>query len=261
MNINIEARKKLAIKACKETGKILLDSFGKKLRIKSKGDRDLVTDIDERCERLIIKLIKKHYPQDGILSEESPRSPSSSGFRWIIDPIDGTHNFVHNIEIFGTSIAIEFKGRVVLGLIYMPITDELYIARKGEGAYRNGKRIAVSKRSLKEATLVYDSSMRLNKRQMLKSLGGLVDKVFNVRMFGSTVRSLTYLAEGKADIEIEFNDKVWDFAAGLLLVEEAGGKSTDFRGRQWNTNTQGYIASNAVVHEQLLRIMKRGLKK
>lgn len=261
MNINIEARKKLAIKACKETGKILLDSFGKRFRIKSKGDRDLVTDIDERCERSIIRLIKRHYPEDGILSEESPRFPSSSGVRWIIDPMDGTHNFVHNIEIFGTSIAIEFKGRVVLGLIYMPTTEELYIARKGEGAYRNGKRITVSKRSLKEATLIYDSSLRLNKKQMLKSLNGLVDKVFNVRMFGSTVRSLTYLAEGKVDIEIEFNDKVWDFAAGLLLVEEAGGKSTDFRGRRWNTDTRGYIASNGIAHKELLKIAGRGLKK
>jgi len=259
--MNIGKRKDLAIGACEEIGSILLDNFGKRFRVKAKGDRDLVTDIDERCERAIIRLIKKHYPQDGILSEESPHSPSASGFSWIIDPLDGTHNFVHNIEVFGTSVALEFKREVVLGLIYMPTTDELYIAQKGKGAYRNGKRITVSKRSLQEATLIYDSSLRINKRKMLRSLDGLVDKVFNVRMFGSTVRSLTYLAEGKVDIEIEFNDKVWDFAAGLLLVKEAGGEATDFQGKPWNTDTRGYIASNAILHKELLKIIRRGLKK
>ncbi len=256
--MNIEGRKKLALKACREIGRILMDSFGKAIKVKSKGDRDLVTNIDKRCEKAILKLIKKHYPQDGILSEESPDSPSDSGFRWVIDPIDGTHNFIHNIEIFGTSCALEFKGKVVLGLIYMPCTDELYIAQKGGGAYCNGKRITVSKRKLREATMVYDSSIRYNKKQMLESLGGLVDRVFNVRMFGSTVRSLTYLAEGKVDIEIEFNDKVWDFAAGLLLVEEAGGAATDFKGQPWNTDTQKYIASNGIVHKGILSILKKG---
>lgn len=259
--MNLESRKKLAICACKEIGRILLGNFGKTIQIKSKGDRDLVTNVDKKADKTIIELIKKNFPEDGILSEESPVSEGESGFRWIIDPIDGTHNFIHNIEIFGTSVALELKDQVVLGLIYMPWTDELYIAQKGKGAYCNGKRINVSKRRLKQATLVYDSSIRYNKNQMLKSLGGLADRVFNLRMFGSTVRSLSYLAQGRVDIEIEFNDKVWDFAAGLLLVEEAGGKSTDFQGRLWNTDTTGYIASNGIVHRDALRIMKRGLKR
>lgn len=254
--MNITGRKKLAIRACKEIGRILQGSFGKAIKVRSKGDRDLVTNIDKRCEKLILRLIKRHYPGDGILSEESPNFPSRSGFRWIIDPIDGTHNFIHHIEIFGTSCALEFKGEVVLGVIYMPWTDELYTAQKGRGAYCNGKRISVSKRSLRQSTVIYDSSLRLNKREMLKGLGGLVDKIFNVRMFGSTVRSLTYVAKGKAEAEIEFNDKVWDFAAGLLLVEEAGGKSTDFKGRPWNTKTKTYIASNGIVHRELLKIIK-----
>ena len=256
--MNIEGRKKLAIRACKEIGKILQGSFGKAIKVKSKGDRDLVTNIDKRCEKLILKLIKKHYPKDGIVSEESANVSSNSGFRWIIDPIDGTHNFIHQIEIFGTSCALEFKDKVVLGVIYMPWTNQLYTAQKGKGAYCNGKRITVSKRRLKESTLIYDSTLHLDKKKMLKSLGEFVDKIFNLRMFGCTVRSLTYVAEGKAEAEIEFNDKVWDFAAGLLLVEEAGGKSTDFKGRPWNTKTRGYIASNGIVHKELLEIIKRG---
>lgn len=230
MNKNISKRKQIAIRAAQEVGRILLNNFGRKISIKSKGDRDLVTNIDKKAEKTILKLIRNNFPTDGILSEESPYSPSSSGYKWIIDPIDGTHNFIHNIPIFGTSIAVEFKDKVVLGLIYMPCTNELYIAQKGKGAYRNGKKIFVSKRKLKEATLIYDSSIRFHKNEMLKSLGELLERAFNVRMFGSTVRGLTYVAEGKVEAEIEFNDKVWDFAAGLLLVEEAGGKSTDFRG-------------------------------
>lgn len=251
-------RKELAIRACKQIGRILLANFGKSLKIKSKGDRDLVTNIDRKAEKIIIGLIKKHYPQDGILSEESSGCCSGSGFRWIIDPIDGTHNFIHHIDIFGTSVALEFKGRVILGLIYMPVTAELYTAEKGQGAFCNGKRIKVSKRKIKESTLVYDSSIRYNKKPMLKSLGAVADRVFNLRMFGSTVRSLSYLAQGKVDIEIEFNDKVWDFAAGLLLVEEAGGKASDFQGRAWSTNSKRYIASNGIVHSDILKTIKRG---
>lgn len=253
----MDKRKDLAIAACKDVGRILLDNFGKRLRVKSKGDRDLVTHIDKGAETVIIKAIKENFDEDDILSEESRYTPCGSRYKWIIDPIDGTHNFIHNIEIFGTSLALEFQGEVVLGVIYMPLTEELYLAQKGKGAYRNGKRIIVSKRTLKEATLIYDSTIRLNRRPMLRTLDGLADKVFNIRMFGSTVRSLTYLAEGKADIEVEFNDKVWDFAAGLLLVEEAGGRATDFQGRRWSTSATGYIASNGLVHKDILRIVKR----
>jgi myo-inositol-1(or 4)-monophosphatase len=256
--MSLEKRKNLAIKACKEIGKLLLDSFDQAYQVQSKGDRDLVTEIDQKADRLIFRLIKSNFPKDGILSEESPHSPSRSGYRWIIDPIDGTHNFIHHIAVFGTSCALEFQGKVVLGIIYMPYSDEFYIARKGGGAYCNGKRLKVSQRTIREATLIYDSSIRYNKKEMLKHLGKLADKVFNLRMFGSTVRGLSYIAEGKAEAEIEFNDKVWDFAAGLLLVEEAGGSSTDFQGSPWNTRSGGYIASNGVIHRDLLKMMKGG---
>ena len=254
--MDIEQRKRIAIKACKEAGKILISNFGKTIKIRNKGDRDLVTDIDKKAEEIIIKSIKKNFPEDDILSEESRYFSSGARFKWIIDPIDGTHNYVHNIEIFGISVALESEGKIIAGVIYMPWTDELYTAQKGKGAYCNGKRITVSKRKLREATMVYDSSIRYNKKQMLNVLNGLVDRVFNMRMFGSSVRSLTYLAEGKVDLEIEFNDKVWDFAAGLLLVEEAKGMVTDFKGKPWHTGTQGYIASNGIFHKYVLRITK-----
>ena len=253
---HIDKRKELTVRAAKEAGKVLIDNFGRVIRTKAKSDRNLVTDIDLKAEERIIKLIKKDYPDDDILSEESRYRFSNSEFKWIIDPLDGTHNYIHNIEIFGVSIALEFEGEVVLGVIYMPLTRELYIGQKGEGAYLNGKRINVSKRPLPQATMVYDSSIRYNKKAMLTGLGELVDKVFNVRMFGSTCRSLSYLASGKVDLEIEYNDKIWDFAAGLLLVEEAGGKATDFQGKRWNTGTRRFVASNGVVHREILKMIK-----
>ncbi|MBN1405110.1 MAG: inositol monophosphatase [Candidatus Omnitrophica bacterium] len=255
MKNNIDARKDIALKAADAVGRILIKNFKKPIIAKSKGDRNLVTAIDLECESAIMKLIKKYFPEDGILSEESPESASSSQFRWIIDPLDGTHNYIRSIDIFGTSIAVEYQKEMVIGVIYMPVTDELYVAHKNNGAYCNNRKISVSKKPLIDATLIYDSSIRYNIDPMLKGLKNLSDKVFNIRMFGSSARHLSYVAEGKADIDIEFYDKSWDFAAGLLLVEEAGGEATDFKGNKWSADTKEYIASNGVVHQQALGLM------
>jgi myo-inositol-1(or 4)-monophosphatase len=251
----ITARRDIAIKAATQAGRMLSDCFGQISKISAKGDRDLVTDIDLAAERIIKSQIIKNFPQDSILSEENPYEQKSE-FKWIIDPLDGTHNYIHNIDIFGVSIALAYKDEVVMGIIYMSQADELYFAQKNKGAYLNGKRISVSKRKIREATLIFDSSIRYQKNRMLKDLGKLVDKVFNVRMFGSTVRGLTYIAEGKAEAEVEYNDKLWDFAAGLLLIEEAGGRCTDLSGRRWNIKTRGYIASNGKIHNKVLALIK-----
>ena len=252
----VEGRKKIAVKAAKEAGKILLDNFRKPLKVKNKKDKSLVTEIDLAAERKIVELIKEKYPQDNILSEENEFQTFKSDFRWIIDPLDGTHNYIHSIEIFGTSIALEFKGRMILGVIYLPLIDKLYLAEKDKGAYLNGRRMKVSQRKLENSTMVYDSSIRYHKKPILGTLEKIVDKVFNIRMLGSSVYHLSYIAEGKIDLDIEFNDKLWDFAAGLLLIEEAGGKATDFQGKKWNSKTKGYIASNGIIHQDVLKIIK-----
>ena len=254
----IKERKGIAIKAAQQVGEILINNFKKPIKIKSKKDKSLVTEIDLAAERKIVELIKSKYPQDNILSEENKFKTSDSDFRWIIDPLDGTHNYIRRIEIFGTSIALEFKGKMILGVIYLPLTKKLYLAEKSKGAYLNSRRINVSKRNLKNSTMVYDSSIRYNKKPILASLEKIVDKVFNLRMFGSSVYHLSSIAEGKIDLDIEFNDKLWDFAAGLLLVEEAGGKATDFAGKKWNSSTKGYIASNGIIHQKVLRSIRSG---
>ena len=256
----IEGRRKIGVKAAKEAGRILIDNFKKPIKVKSKEDKSLVTNIDLAAERKIVELIKEKYPQDNILSEENKFKISDSDFRWIIDPLDGTHNYIHQIELFGTSIALEFKNEIILGVIYLPVTKKLYVAEKNKGTYLNGRRINVSQRKLENSTMVYDSSIRYNKKPALSTLEKIADRVFNIRMLGSSVYHLSYIAEGKIDLDIEFNDKLWDFAAGLLLIEEAGGKATDFAGKKWNSKTKGYIASNGIIHRDVLKIIGENKK-
>ncbi|MCM8799575.1 MAG: inositol monophosphatase [Candidatus Omnitrophica bacterium] len=248
---DIEKRKEIAIKAARKAGKFLWDNFGKVAQIEEKKPHQLVTNIDLGAEKIIKEALIENFPQENIISEENPIRKKSE-FSWIIDPLDGTHNFIHNIDIFGVSIALAFRENVILGVIYIPKDDELYFALKGKGAYKNGKRIYVSERNIEQATLIFDSSIHYQKKKMLKDLKILSDAVFNIRMFGSTVRSLSFIAEGKAEAEVEYNDKVWDFSAGLILVEEAGGKATDLKGSPWNIYSKGYIASNLKIHERIL---------
>ncbi|MFH0731965.1 MAG: inositol monophosphatase [Candidatus Omnitrophota bacterium] len=257
MSDDIVKRKQIAVKAAKTVGKILLDNFKKPLKIKAKGDRDFVTQIDVKAENAVVKLVKEHFPKDSILSEENLYLRPEAEYEWIIDPLDGTHNYIHSIGIFGTSIAFAVNKQVQAGVIYMPLTDELYVCQKGKGSYKNGNKIQVSKRKLRESTLIFDSSIRRDKNIMLKGLGRLADEVFNVRMFGSSARHLAYVAEGTAEIDVEYFDKVWDFAAGLLLVEEAGGISSDLEGKPWNTDTKRYIASNKEIHKDIVRILNQ----
>jgi len=254
--IGVNNRSKIAIYAAKKAGKMLAENFQKKTKVSTKKDGSLVTQFDLKSEKIIIDIIKKRFPTDNILSEESDNLNFNSNFTWIIDPIDGTHNYIRNIEIFGVSIGIQYKEEIVAGVIFIPLTNELYTTEKGKGAFKNGKRLKVSNKDLKNSTMIYDSTIKLAPKKMSKALKKLSLKTFNLRMLGSTVRSLTYIAEGKAEIEIEFNDKIWDFAAGMLLVREAGGIFTDFKGDKNLRVKQTYIASNKKVYKEALKILE-----
>ncbi|MBU0574044.1 MAG: inositol monophosphatase, partial [Candidatus Margulisbacteria bacterium] len=208
------------------------------------------------AEDMVIKMIRQSFPDDNILAEESIHKKTSSPFTWIIDPLDGTHNYIRGVDIFGTSIGVMHNGVMVVGVIFMPVSKELYAAQIGKGAYKNGKRIQVSDNDLKTSTLIYDSTIAVKKGSMIKALDKLSSRVFNIRMYGSTARSLAYIAEGKADLEVEFNDKIWDFAAGAVLISEAGGHFTDFNGSKKYRMRQPYIACNARTYKQLLNILK-----
>ncbi|MCF7908042.1 MAG: inositol monophosphatase [Candidatus Omnitrophica bacterium] len=252
----------LGIAAAKEAGEFLLDGFGKVSKIEKKGDRDFATNLDKEAELMIIDKIKAQFPSHGILAEETGNSDLDSEYIWIIDPLDGTHNFIRNIDIFGVSIGIVHKQKdFVAGIIYMPSSDELYIAERGSGAYKNDTKILVSENNdLKECSIAFDSSIRYTPGPMLGTLGDLAEKVFNIRMFGSSARHLSYVAEGVLDFVVEFHDRPWDFAGGVCIIEEAGGFLSDLRGERLTYKTIGYIASNNRVHGQIEDIVRSNLK-
>jgi len=246
----------IAIDAAKQAGDFLLDNFGKVSQIEKKGDRNFATNLDKEAEEMILDKVRAKFPDHGIIAEEGGSSDSDREYLWIIDPLDGTHNFMRNIDIFGVSIGIVYKEKFVGGVIYMPKENELYVGEKGAGAYKNNKKIKVSSNDkLADCSIAFDSSIRYSPEVMLKVLGDLASEVFNVRMLGSSARHLSYLAEGVLDFVVEFHDRPWDFAGGVCIIEEAGGKLTNFRGEPLTYKDIGYIASNAFVYDKVKRIV------
>ena len=251
---------RIAVKAAEEAGKIQMGHFGRDLEIRDKGKggiRDLVTQADLESNQKIISILKAAFPEYGICSEESPEEKSDSGCRWIIDPVDGTHNFAYGIPLFGVSIALERKRKVILGVIYLPYYKEMYVAEKGKGATLNGKSIRVSKRGIREAMVIFGAGKRNNIERTAKLMSGVRKGVFELRGLGAAVVQHAYVAMGKADIYIDMENKPWDNAAGFLIVEEAGGKVTDFSGKPWDVNTMPFVVSNGRVHEEILRIVNQ----
>lgn len=249
---------KIGIKAAKEAGHLLKEKLGTIGEIIVKDDHSLVTNLDYRAEKTIVDIIKAEFPDHTILAEESSHPTRSKEFTWIIDPLDGTHNYIRGIPLWGVSIGLAYKEEFVCGVIYLPIENHLYYAEKGSGAFKNDVPLKVSqKANLKQCTLSYDSGLRLDSEVKMGILQSLAAKVFNVRMFGASTTILTFLAEGTIDLAVEFSDKPWDFAAGALLITEAGGKFTDFKGQPASMTTLGYVGSNGLVHQQIFEIIRK----
>jgi myo-inositol-1(or 4)-monophosphatase len=210
---------------------------------------------------MIVKVLKKEFPDYGILAEEGNRHNLKSENLWIIDPLDGTHNYMRGMNIYGVSIGLWQKDDFTKGVIYMPEDGDVFWAEKGKGAFKNGERISVSGvKDFKDCCLSYDSSIRYAPDIMLGVLHELCSKVFNIRMFGSSVRVLTYLAEGKVDFSIEFHDQPWDFAGGVCLVREAGGIVSPLKKGVLTPMTVGYIAGNSNLYAIVDEIIRRHLK-
>ncbi|MBN3040059.1 MAG: inositol monophosphatase [Candidatus Omnitrophica bacterium] len=246
----------VAIRSAEEAGEFLLKNFGNISHVEKKGDRNFATNLDREAENMVIKRIKEKFPGHGIIAEESGKQLADSDYLWIIDPLDGTHNFIRNIDIFGVSIGVLHKDDFVAGVIYMPKDKELYMAERGRGAYKNDKKISVSSNSLLEdCSISFDSSIRYSPENMLKVLGALSKEVFNVRMFGSSARVLSYIAEGTLDFAVEFHDRPWDFAGGVCIIKEAGGKLTTLSGGELTHKNIGYIASNTLIHKKVQEIV------
>lgn len=252
--------KNTAINAARKAGLVLKENLGKVNRIEFKGAVDIVTEMDKRSEALIKEEITKTFPDHGILAEESDELKTTSGFRWVIDPLDGTTNYAHGFPFFCVSIGFEEKGEVVLGVVYDPMLDELFVAEKGKGAYLNGSRIQVSKvesldRSLLATGFPYD--LRTSKENNLDFFSIFSLKAQAIRRAGSAALDLSYIASGRFDGYWELKLKPWDVAAGSLIVKEAGGVITDFRGNPYSIYSLECLATNGLIHNDMMEILSR----
>jgi len=247
----------VAIEAARQAGAFLHSRFRASLTVETKEDRSLVTNVDREAERIIVERISSVFPGHDILAEERGQTSRGSDHFWIIDPMDGTHNYIRGMPAYGVSIGVRRGSTFVAGVIYMPETEELYTAELGSGAFRNGKRISVSsRRELAGCTLAFDSELRVDTAHKLRALGRLCPRIFGVRLIGSAARNLSHVAEGALDGVMEFSDKLWDFAAGVVIVEEAGGRASRHDGTPLGSEDVAYIASNGLIHQSLQEIAR-----
>jgi myo-inositol-1(or 4)-monophosphatase len=250
-----------AIEAAKKAGTFLHESKGKELRIERKSSSiDLVTQVDTEAEKIIIDIIRNRYPDHIILGEEGGENRNISAFRWIIDPLDGTVNFTHGLPIYCVSIAVEQNGTIVAGVVYDPNTGELYTAERGKGAYLNGERIRVSDTDkLIDSLLItgFPYNIHENPDYAIERFIDFLTRAQGIRRLGSAAIDLCYIAAGRADGFWEVFLKPWDIAAGILLVEEAGGKVTDFSGNPIDVHSPRVLASNNAIHDQMLNVLRQ----
>ncbi len=253
----------MAIEAAKASGRIQRRYLYKSYRIDFKGETtNLVTDVDRRCEKRIISLIREHFPGHGFFAEEGGNSNVSSRYRWIIDPLDGTTNYAHGYPFFSTSIALEVDGEIILGVVFDPIRDELFTARKGKGAYLNGEKIFPSKTSdLKGSLLATGFPYDVKKTgQNIQPFNRFVLQAQAVRRDGSASLDLCYTAMGRFDGFWEFSLSPWDMAAGSLILQEAGAMVTLTSGRPFSIYKGDVLASNGRIHSDMVRVLKRSKK-
>lgn len=253
----IEKLTQTAIDAALKAGAILKRGFGASFKIYNKeGKNNLVTEFDHKAESIIINSIKEVFPDHEFLAEESGESgaKNNDNVRWIIDPLDGTVNFAHGIPIFSISIAAEQNGELLCGVIYHPILDELFVAKKGSGAYLNGKKLSVStNKDLDTSFLVTGFPYNVNQNPC-GCIDHFVDIIKNgipVRRLGSAALDLAYVAAGKFDGFWEINLNPWDVAAGVLLVKEAGGQVTQYDGSEYSVYNESLLATNGKIHGEI----------
>ena len=237
----------------------LLRFFDSEFKISNKeGINNLVTEADHAAEKAIFGVIKKNFPGHHILSEESGEIIQDSNYKWIIDPIDGTVNFAHGIPICSVSIAVEKEGEVILGAVIAPVLKELFIAEKGKGATLNNRRLQVSAETdIWKACLVtgFPYTYLDMPNGPLQVFDRLIRKGVPVRRLGSAAIDLCWVAAGRFDGFYEHKLQAWDSAAGFLMVEEAGGTVTDFKGRRYSPYQPHLVATNGKIHEQLLKVI------
>lgn len=251
--------RKKAIEIAFGAGNILKKYFGRTNKIHFKGAIDIVTDADLSSEEYITKMMKRSFPDDSILCEEGSNIDKQGERKWIVDPLDGTTNFAHNYPFFAVSIALEDKGRIVLGVVYDPLREELFSAEYNMGARLNNKRIFVSginklRYALLSTGFPYD--VATNPENNLNYWCNFIKRAQAIRRDGSAALNISYVACGRFDGFWEMKLKPWDLAAGSLIVKQAGGRVTDFDGDKFNHYSGRIVASNGLIHRDMLKVLR-----
>ena len=257
-----------AIRAARAAGKVLRNKLDDARDVRFKGKRDIVTDADYAADCAVRSVIRARYPHDHFLSEEDSAekrgqlwarvSRSDDAHLWIVDPLDGTTNYVHRLPAFTVSIAMYQQGAVQLGVVYEPLRGELFAAERGAGAFLNGKPMKVSAiRQFEHAVIGTEFARDQTSRSRTTAMfTRVLARATSGRAFGSAALSLCYVAAGRLDGYFHLSLSPWDVAAGALIIEEAGGKITTLTGEPWDVHSKSYVTSNGLLHHQLLRICR-----
>lgn len=245
-----------AVDIAREAGSLLAGYFERRVAFELKGEFDLVTEADRASEKLVVERLSSHFPTHGIMAEEGGGHESNSGFRWYVDPLDGTTNFAHGFPMFNVTLALERDGELIAGVIYDPVRNEMFSAERGGGAYLNNRRIHVSKAQRLEDSLLatgfpsYKRHLNIN----VHFFHQVAMVTHGVRRGGSAALDLAYVACGRLEGFWEFGLKPWDQAAGILLVDEAGGRSSDMKGGKADLFGPHLVTTNGTVHDQALEL-------
>ena len=262
----------VAVEASKKAGEIIIgNAGGAEVTDRKANSRDLLTLIDPLCEKTIKETVLATFPTHDFLGEEDvppgkeasaaaldAKLSSSNDWLWIVDPIDGTTNFVHGMPLCMPSVAVAYKGAVVVGVIYDPHRDELFSAVRGRGAYMNGELIHVGEQeTIGDAIIAMGSPPAEESMEMsLRGVQALMPKCRTIRMLGSAALMLAWVANGRLTCYWEYDLSSWDISAGALLIQEAGGRFTDLAGEDFNLRTRKMIATNGKVHDEILRVLR-----
>ncbi len=254
-NINV------MVKACRKAAKILIRDFGEieNLQVSQKGPGDFVTMSDKKVEKILIDELLKARPNYSVLSEEIGKIDNDEAYKWIIDPIDGTANFLHGIPHFAISIGLEKDGEIICGIIYDPIKDEMFTAEKGNGSYLNNQRIRVSSRSQLKDCMIITGGPKNNSNESELSLKEYINfsskVLIPIRKLGSASLDMAYVAAGRCDGFWQRNLNYWDIAAGIILIKESGGFVTDFNGKKEYIQNKTILATNAKINNEMIKVL------
>ena len=258
--MNIELFKDFAINSAKSSGDILMSYFNSNHDIKKKSSIDLVTKADIKSEKNIIGAIKTTFPKHSIIAEESDLIDNNSNYKWVIDPLDGTTNFVHSLPIFAISIALQYKNETILGVVYNPAYNKCFWAIKNQGSYQNDTKISVSNTShLIDSLLVTGFPYNQNKSfdKSFELFHEFYSKTQGIRRLGAASLDFCFVAMGRFEGFYEFNLKPWDVCAGDLICREAGGKTSNWVGQKMPFSGSDIIASNNKIHQKMISIIKQ----